>query len=181
MGVWGQDEVSDCQKMATQNRALRGEGNCDEHCTVVVAIRLRPIAATWAWWGWRGWCMGGRGGGVPQTHSPIEVLQVHRALADLEVDLISPPPHRGAGGGVPQTHSPTYLSQMHKTLADPAVDLSRSLNCSRGADPCSAISLGLENTRRRTLHAQRSEQRWLALRKGNRPAKFFSSNPTFIE
>ena len=89
MGVWGQDEVSDCQKMAIQNRALRGEGNCDEHCTVVVAIRLRPIAATWAWWGWRGWCMGGRGGGVSQTHSPIEVLQLHRALADLEVDLVS--------------------------------------------------------------------------------------------
>ena len=34
--------------MAIQNRALRGEGDCDEHCTVVVAIRLRPIAATWA-------------------------------------------------------------------------------------------------------------------------------------
>lgn len=41
--------------------------------------------------------MGGRGGGVPQTHSPIEALQLHRALADLEVDLISPPPWGGGG------------------------------------------------------------------------------------
>ena len=43
--------------MLVQNGALRGEANCDEHCTVVVAIRLRPVAVTWA-------CLLGSGGVV---------------------------------------------------------------------------------------------------------------------
>ena len=34
--------------MLVQNGALRGEGDCDEDCTVLVAIRLRPVAVTWA-------------------------------------------------------------------------------------------------------------------------------------
>ena len=47
-GGWGRGDGGGASKMLVQNGALRGEANCDEHCTVVVAIRLRPIAATWA-------------------------------------------------------------------------------------------------------------------------------------